>query len=78
MYLCLDCERVFDDPTAYLERHNLDTAPYEQWTGCPYCGGAYVDAMACDLCNHWITDEYIELKDGTVICEHCYEIKNVE
>ena len=78
MYLCLDCEKVFEEPVSWTERHHLDFPPYEVRTGCPRCGGAYVKTIPCDQCRKRVTGEYIELKDGTIICEHCYEIKNVE
>lgn len=78
MYLCLDCERIFDKPEHFTAFHGLDSPPYETWTGCSYCGGAYVDAIPCDLCGRWVTGEYVELKDGTIICDNCYDIKNVE
>lgn len=41
MYHCIDCDRDFDEPKEYEERHGLDTPPYEKFNGCPYCGGAY-------------------------------------
>ena len=78
MYLCLDCNELFEDPRFYSESHDLDTPPYETWWGCPSCAGVYVEAERCSECGEWITGEYIELKDGTVICENCYEIKDVE
>lgn len=40
-YRCEDCGREFDDPAKWVERHGLDTPPYEQFYGCPYCYGNY-------------------------------------
>ena len=40
-YTCLDCGKTFDDPKRWEERHGLDSPPYEDFSGCPYCGGAY-------------------------------------
>lgn len=40
-YQCLDCGRKFSEPEKYQETHGLDSPPYEEWYGCPYCAGAY-------------------------------------
>lgn len=78
MYLCLDCRDLFDEPIKYTEKHSLDTPPYETWFGCPSCGGGYIEAKQCDICKDWITDEYIEINNGTFVCDNCYCIKNIE
>lgn len=77
MYLCLDCDNLFEDPKEYSETHGLSSPPYETWTGCPRCGGGYVETFRCDLCDEWVAGEYIKLKDGTVVCDQCYEINNI-
>lgn len=78
MYLCLDCGRLFEEPKSYTEKHNLDTPPYEHWSGCPVCSGGYVETMKCDVCDEWIVGEYIKLKNNTFVCENCYDVKSVE
>lgn len=78
MYICLDCENIFDTPKCYTETHGLNSPPYEIWNGCPKCAGAYVETMCCDQCDNWITGEYIKLKDGAVVCDQCYEVKDIE
>ena len=78
MYLCLDCDNIFEYPVRYIESHGLDSPPYEEWYGCPKCAGAYVKTMPCSCCNNWITSEYIELNEGTVICDRCYKVKNID
>lgn len=35
MMICVECERVFDQPNHIVERHGLDTPPYEEYDGCP-------------------------------------------
>ena len=35
---CNDCERDFDEPDFYRERHGLSEPPYESFAVCPYCG----------------------------------------
>ena len=77
MYVCLDCGRAFEDPKHYVETHGLNSSPYEEWDGCPKCGGNYVEAILCYECGEWITGEYVELKNGDVIGECCYEIKDI-
>ena len=54
MYICLDCNKLFDSPKRYVETHGLDTPPYETWTGCPSCGGSYVSATECDECGDYV------------------------
>lgn len=78
MYICLDCNTRFWTPKQFTETHGLDSPPYEAWWGCPRCGGAYLKTMPCSECGQWITGEYIQLKDHTVVCENCYEIKDIE
>ena len=78
MYICLDCKNIFSVPKEYTETHGLDSPPYETWTGCPLCGGAYTKTMRCDCCNQWITGDYIEFNDHTVVCDRCYKIRNIE
>ena len=72
MLICLDCNEIFANPKHYVESHGLDTPPYEEWNGCPHCGGAYTEAHKCDECGHWITGEYIKTASGQRICENCY------
>lgn len=77
MYLCLDCDALFEEPREYVETHGLDTPPYETWSGCPECAGAYVETMECSECGEWIMGEYVELGGGMVICEKCYVIREI-
>ena len=77
MYLCLDCNKLFEEPRRYVETHGLDYPPYESWKGCPECGGAYVETFECAQCGRWITGDYIDV-DGTLICDGCYHIKSIE
>ena len=72
MWICLDCGRVFENPRRYVDSHGLDTPPYEEWEGCPSCGGAYAEAYECDGCGEWITGEYIKTKNDERFCENCY------
>lgn len=72
MFVCLDCGCIFSKTKHYTETHGLDSPPYEEYNGCPECGGAYAKADMCAECGHWITGEYIKLNSGERICENCY------
>lgn len=76
-YVCLDCGLMFKEPKHYVERHGLDTPPYEHYSGCPSCGGAYAHTFSCDCCGNPITGEYIKVKDGRVYCEECYTVMDI-
>lgn len=77
MHICLDCGILFENPKHHTETHGLDSPPYETWSGCPECGGAYVETTRCDECGEWITGEFVELNGGQRICEQCYVVKDV-
>ena len=72
MYVCLDCQRTFTEPTRWEETHGLDYGPYEHWTGCPYCSGPYAETYPCDFCGEWIDGSYIKIDDKRY-CENCYD-----
>ena len=71
-YICLNCGSLFDEPKPFVERHGLDTPPYERWNGCPECGGAYTEAHGCDICGETIVMPYIKLANGDRVCSRCY------
>ena len=77
MYLCFDCDRLFEEPKKYTETHGFDCPPYETWYGCPYCGGPYVETMRCDECGEWITGDYIEMPGEVKVCDKCFTMWNV-
>ena len=72
MLVCLDCGQVFAEPRHYVETHNLERPPYEEWDGCPDCGGPFAKAHKCEECGEWICGEYIKTTSGQRICENCY------
>lgn len=73
MYICLECQHVFENPVRYIEKHCLDSPPYEEWDGCPLCGGSSVDAYQCECCGEWIKDAYIKIEHRRY-CQDCYQI----
>lgn len=78
MYVCLDCGELFEYPMKIVEKHGLDSPPYEEFYGCPECGGTYVETMQCYSCGNYITGDYIETLEGDYYCENCFEVKNIE
>lgn len=76
-YICLDCFALFDTPKHYIERHGLDTPPYEEFDGCPACGGAFVPAIYCDACGEAITGDYAKIKSGECYCDSCFLVKSL-
>ena len=73
LFVCLECKNIFEDPKKYVEKHGLDSGPYEEWDGCPECSGSYTEAQLCDCCGYPITtDEYIKTEDGERFCEDCF------
>lgn len=73
MLICLDCGETFDEPKHFIERHGLDTPPYEEFNGCPKCGGAYDDAVECDKCGDIVSSESITKFEGNDLCPDCWE-----
>lgn len=72
MLICTECYNIFPEPRHYVETHGLERPPYEEWFGCPECGGSYAKAHRCGECGEWITGEYVKLKSGERFCETCY------
>ena len=74
MYICLDCGYLFNEAKPYVEKHGLDTPPYEHLKGCPNClSGSYVETPKCDICGTYATNRYIVTKEGQVVCDQCYK-----
>ncbi len=75
-YTCLDCGITFDEPTQWEERHGLNTPPYEKFSGCPACGGAYAPTIICHGCKKAITGDYAKIiPSGECYCDCCYALK---
>lgn len=76
MYICLNCDNVFEQSKHYIETHALDSPPYEEWGGCPKCGGAYSETWKCDICDRYICGDYVQVY-RLKICEKCYLIRSI-
>lgn len=56
MYKCRDCGFEFATPRRYYEYHSeVDTRCYEDYMGCPLCGGVYEEFShkMCSNCAHF-------------------------
>ena len=78
MYICLDCGKIFDEPTTYTE----DMTPggvfegdsfIQHYTGCPNCEGAYEEAKECDNCTEIIAYSNGEYTKQGFWCNKCLE-----
>ena len=76
-FLCIECYSLFDTPKAVVERHGLDTAPFEEYLACPECGGLFTTTTRCDICGEYITGEYAQLNNDMLVCENCYRISDI-
>ena len=71
MFVCIECQHLFETAMHYSDTHGLDTPLYEEFDGCPECGGAYVEAHKCNCCREWITEDYFKTEDGQRFCQNC-------
>lgn len=76
MYICLDCENVFDEAneTKYYDKVDGNSAMsgYVTEYSCPSCGSEYFEeAVECEFCGEWTVTE--DLHEG--ICENCISEK---
>lgn len=79
MFVCLECKNIFEEPKEYVEKHRLESPPYEHFYCCPFCGGDYSKTFRCDGCGEWITGNFIEVfSSSECFCEECFSIKNIE
>ena len=71
MFVCVECREPFETAKRVIERHGLDTPPYEEYEGCPHCGGwAFVEAVLCSSCGQIITEDYFMVNEEA-FCEEC-------
>lgn len=78
MYFCSNCNSTFTDPTVYIEKHGLDSPPYEKLNVCPYCNCSDIfETKKCDICGEVITGNYIKLSNDMIICSDCYTKKSI-
>lgn len=70
-YKCIACGNIFEEgeQAVWCETHGFDLPPYEKWSGCPVCKGAYEETVKCKVCGGEHLDE--ELFGG--VCEECID-----
>lgn len=68
-FICKDCKVSFEDPSEHLEKHGLDSPPYEKFATCPSCGSTnFAEAVECaKCCNVFPADEL----SGDDLCPAC-------
>ena len=76
-FICLDCAYIFEEPKHWVEKHGFLHPPWEEWSGCPHCGGSYAGTIKCDICGEYIAGTYVKTSDGQLICENCYVEREV-
>lgn len=74
MYLCTNCELLFDDPKCVTERHGFDCGPYEQRYCCPHCGGDFVETTRCNECGEYIQGKFVVVNGSECYCDNCYRL----
>lgn len=70
-YKCLGCGHIFEEgeETQWTERHGFDNPPYENFSGCPICKGAYEESKRCKICG----GEFLEDELNNGVCESCID-----
>lgn len=68
MYICVECNEIFDDPLAVLEKHGFTDGMYERIDVCPHClSSAYETARFCEKCHATIPESQSEYQ----LCPNC-------
>ena len=75
MFLCLECDALFEIPVHYREYRGeyFGYSSYEEFEACPCCGGSYAKTYKCSCCGKWITNDYIKTDDDERYCSDCYQ-----
>ena len=68
MYICNNCEAVFETPAVHEEHHPYGMSyATEHWWVCPHCEDTDISkAKECERCGEY----FAELNDG--LCDCCY------
>ena len=68
MFKCNECGMVFNEPATCEEPHPYGMgSASETFACCPYCKGNFEEAVKCEICGEWFTED--ELFFG--VCEDC-------
>ena len=69
MYNCKDSKRRFENFKVIIERHGLDSAPYQKIAVCPICGGTDLEQFAVSHCRY--CGARLKRKDGVYCGPQC-------
>ena len=74
MFLCDNCGALLENPVSLHEYHDeVEDHRIEEYHGCPYCKSDQVfEAEQCTICGEYVSHDYIELNDGSIVCSNCY------
>ena len=77
-YICLECKKIFEEPKTYVEDltpgYNSEGGWFRhEYYACPYCEGAYRNAVKCDICDEYVNSEEVEYIDNERICKKCID-----
>jgi formylmethanofuran dehydrogenase subunit E len=75
MFICLECNEVFEEPKVVYEHHPYGmTYATEEWRVCPHCGDSNIDiAVECSRCGEYIAKEEAYTEGKKYLCDFCYE-----
>lgn len=74
MYKCMVCDHLFEDgeerewKEEVVPFSTFGRYVYEEWVGCPLCGGAFKKARACEICG-----SYQNMEEGAFFCNTCVD-----
>ena len=80
-YICLNCNRSFEEANEIQEPDGLDTPPYRYTSICPYCGDDNIVKKIgnCDYCDTDICEGemyYVLNGNGKIYCVNCISERN--
>lgn len=78
MFVCLRCGKLFEEPYIFEDLHGFRDPPGEVWATSPCCNDGLSETFRCDICDEYITDDYIKLETGERVCDNCYTEKNID
>lgn len=73
MFVCFDCDAIFEEPATRYENHGeyFGKPAREAYGACPCCGSTEYDAMVkCDRCGEWTATPHYE---NIVLCDICFD-----
>ena len=73
LYICTDCGATFDEPKEIVEKHGLETPPYEKLLVCPEClSSDYDTAVVCGSCQKEVPSTGCYFVNNQHYCKTCF------